>query len=70
MIHKYSPLISDKQRTTCGDCYVNVVKDKVELTTILDDSVCVPLLINSGVIGNNLPLTGWSITNNYPPFVS
>lgn len=69
MIHKYSPLISDKQRTTCGDCYVNVVKDKVELTTTLDDSVCVPLLINSGVSGNSLPLTGWSITNNYPTSV-
>lgn len=67
MIHKYSPLISDKQRTTCGECYINVVKDKVELTTTLDDSVCVPLLINSGVSGNSLPLTGWSITNNYPP---
>ena len=46
MISKYNPLISNNQRNTCGECYVNKVKDTFTLTNILDSNVCIPKVIN------------------------
>lgn len=65
MINKYNPIISDSQKDTCQECYVNVVKDSIYIVDLLDDSVCMPLLANPQLYlyGNAVP-PSWTVTNN------